>query len=120
MSDLKIFGSGGKLDHFVMWMIIDGLLSMFARRKNDIFHIGNEEELKISELAKNYYNNVDEHRTCWKPKGETERRCPETRRCTTGFKPQISIKGVKRTLEWYLQTQWIRMKCHASLKIYFY
>lgn len=109
-SDLKVFGSGEQTRSFCyVDDLIDGLLSMETKGgKHDIFHIGNEQELKISELvniiAKIMEVDVNIVASI-KPEGETERRCPDISKMRSiGFKPQISIEeGVKRTVEWYLK-----------------
>lgn len=75
----------------------------------EVYHIGTQEEVSISELVEIISNilkvNVTCHWDCASPLGATTRRCPDISKvCNLGYCPSISLKnGLKDTVNWYLK-----------------
>lgn len=82
----------------------------FSDTKNEIFHIGNdEEETVIAGLASKIFDICDIHPETEKvsaPPGSVKRRCPDISKLRelTGFKTSVSLDiGLETTCEWYIK-----------------
>lgn len=89
--------------------IVEGVLTMYARGGHrEIFHIGNDEEVSIRDLAERVAQvvgvSVEIHST-EEAAGGTQRRCPDIRKMRgLGYRPAVDLdEGLKRTAAWYLQ-----------------
>ena len=89
--------------------IVTGILTMYSRGGHrEIFHIGNDEEVTILDLAHRVAKllgivfDVQKGETI---PGSTSRRCPEiTKMRELGYMPRIGLdEGLQRTVDWYLQ-----------------
>jgi len=75
--------------------------------KNELFHIGTQEEISIKELIQ-IISEIMEIEVkiipSKAPKGETEKRCPDISKMRKlGYSPNFSIRdGLKKTIKWYL------------------
>ena len=103
-----IQGTGRETRSFVFIEdFIDGLMVMLEKGKHmEIYNIGNDKEITISELAKeigDYFNRKVEIVKGELTKGSTPRRCPDiTKIKSLGFMPKTSLKeGLKITARWY-------------------
>jgi UDP-glucose 4-epimerase len=89
--------------------VIDGLLTMYENGGHrEIFHIGNDEEVSIRDLAVRVAKVIGVEMEICPTKaavGATQRRCPDIgamRRL--GYCPAIDLdEGLKRTAAWYLE-----------------
>ncbi|MCZ8379259.1 NAD-dependent epimerase/dehydratase family protein [Mycobacterium sp. CPCC 205372] len=89
--------------------VVDGVLTMYERGGHrEIYHIGNDEEVTISELAKRVGDSLDvklDIRSGRGAAGGTPRRCPDiTKMRSIGYSPKISLtEGLARTVPWYVE-----------------
>ncbi|PBA31078.1 NAD-dependent dehydratase [Mycobacterium intracellulare] len=89
--------------------VIEGVLTMYAKGGHrEIFHIGNDEEVSIRDLAARVANVVGvevEIRSTEAAPGGTQRRCPDIGKMRKlGYRPAVNLdEGLKRTAAWYLQ-----------------
>ena len=78
-----------------------------SNAKNDIFHIGSEDEITIRDLVKevgNYFNYTGEYIDSETYPGSVDRRCPDLSKSKAilNYYPKINWKdGLIKTLEWY-------------------
>ena len=107
--DLNILGSGLQTRAFCyVDDLIDGLQIMQSKgSKNELFHIGTQEEISIKELIQVISELMEievKIIPSKAPKGETEKRCPDISKMRKlGYSPNFSIRdGLKKTIEWYL------------------
>lgn len=88
--------------------IIDGILTMYAHGGHrEIYHIGNDEEMSIRDLALRVSKLVGvelDIRPGDAPEGGTPRRCPDiTKMRKLGYQPAVDLDaGLERTVAWYL------------------
>ena len=92
--------------------LVDGLLILMDKGLDrEIYHIGNDHEINIRELAKKIVNEIDSEIKIRKGefshKGGTKRRCPDISKIKKlGYLPKTSIDdGIKLSTEWYLNNQ---------------
>lgn len=88
---------------------IDGIMIMYNKGTHrEIYHIGNNEEVSILQLAdtianvlKTKFNIIKSPATL----GGTPRRCPDISKMRSlGYKPKINLaSGIKKTAKWYLK-----------------
>jgi UDP-glucose 4-epimerase len=89
--------------------IVDGVLTMYENGGHrEIFHIGNDEEVSIRDLAVRVAKAVGievEIRPTEEAEGGTPRRCPDIRKMRgLGYQPVVNLdEGLKRTAAWYLR-----------------
>ena len=87
--------------------VVDGILVMYARGGHrEIFHIGNDEEVTILNLAERIGAVLGlqfEIRPGEIPVGGTHRRCPDIRKMRElGYDPTVNLNlGLERTITWY-------------------
>lgn len=108
--DFPIQGTGDESRAFIyIDDFTNGLMDVIVRGKHlEIYHIGTQEELTMSELAQcvsKYFEReikVIPGSLC---PGGTSRRCPDiTKLNALGFVPQATLKdGIKKTADWYCQ-----------------
>jgi UDP-glucose 4-epimerase len=88
--------------------VIDGILTMYAHGGHrEIYHIGNDEEVSIRDLALRVGKVIGvelEIRPGDAPEGGTPRRCPDiTKMRKLGYQPAVDLNtGLERTVAWYL------------------
>tara|TARA_B100001109_G_C18855911_1_gene471633 strand:- start:1536 stop:2510 length:975 start_codon:yes stop_codon:yes gene_type:complete len=107
--DLNILGSGLQTRAFCyVDDLIDGLHIMQSKgSKNELFHIGTQEEISIKELIQ-IISEIMEIEVkiipSKAPKGEAEKRCPDISKMRKlGYSPNFSIRdGLEKTIKWYL------------------
>ncbi|MDQ2636313.1 MAG: NAD-dependent epimerase/dehydratase family protein, partial [Actinomycetota bacterium] len=86
---------------------VDGILTMHEKGAHrEIYHIGNDDELTIRDLATRIAKiiGVDlDIRPGDAPEGGTKRRCPDIAKMRAlGWSPEVSLDdGLERTVEWY-------------------
>ena len=107
-TNFKIQGSGKEtrsfnhIDDFV-----DGFFKILRKGKHlNIYNIGTQEEIKISDLTRLIAKNLNYKIKIIKTsvsKGSTTRRCPDISKLKKlGYSPKIKIKkGIKEVIEWY-------------------
>ena len=108
-TDLNILGNGLQTRAFCyVDDLISGLHIMQSKgARNELFHIGTQEEISIKKLVE-VISELMEIKvkiiTSKAPKGETEKRCPDISKIRKlGYSPKFSIKdGLKMTIKWYL------------------
>lgn len=89
--------------------IVSGLLAMYANGGHrDIYHIGNDEEVTILDLAARIGKILDvelDIRPEEAAVGGTPRRCPDISKMRgLGYDPAVTLDdGLQRTVEWYLE-----------------
>ncbi|OBB75582.1 NAD-dependent dehydratase [Mycolicibacterium monacense] len=87
--------------------IVDGILIMYERGGHrEIYHIGNDEEVTIRDLAERVAKHVGvdlDILTSEGVVGGTPRRCPDiTKMRRLGFEPSVGLdEGLRRTVDWY-------------------
>jgi dTDP-glucose 4,6-dehydratase/UDP-glucose 4-epimerase len=85
----------------------DGLLRVvFDGQDQNVYHIGNDEEVTVADLAHRIAGIMGCEITLEpseRPRGATSRRCPDIRKLRTlGYRPQIPLsEGLRRTVAWY-------------------
>lgn len=88
--------------------IVEGILTMYARGGHrEVYHIGNDEEVTIRDLAERVGKLVGvelDIRPGDAPDGGTPRRCPDiTEMRALGYQPAVGLdEGLERTVGWYL------------------
>ena len=109
-SEFLIKGNGKQTRSFIFINdFSDCLYSVITKGKHrNIYHIGNNDEIKIMTLAKKILNLCKKEAkiiTSETPKGETFRRCPDIKKISRiGYKQKFSIdEGLKITVNWYLK-----------------
>ena len=110
INSIELIGNGSETRAFCyIDDLIDGLLILMNKGKDkEIYHIGNDHELSIFELAKKMTSLVD--KTIQVKKGVqshfggTMRRCPDISKMREiGYKPKTSIDiGLEKSVKWYL------------------
>jgi UDP-glucose 4-epimerase len=89
--------------------VVDGVLTMYEKGGHrEVFHIGNDEEVSIRDLAVRVAKAIGvEVEICptEAPVGATERRCPDIGKMhRLGYCPAVNLdEGLKRTAAWYLE-----------------
>jgi UDP-glucose 4-epimerase len=89
--------------------IVDGVLIMYANGGHrEIYHIGNDEEVTIRDLAGRVAETVGvqlDIRETDGAAGGTPRRCPDiTKMRGLGYRPAVGLdEGLQRTVAWYLE-----------------
>ena len=87
--------------------IINGLLILQKKGKHrEVYHIGNDKEVTINELANKILKILKIDVNIVQTKGfigETLRRCPNINKIRKlGYEPKVSLdKGLNRTIKWY-------------------
>tara|TARA_X000000950_G_scaffold225907_1_gene272592 strand:+ start:6179 stop:7144 length:966 start_codon:yes stop_codon:yes gene_type:complete len=110
---IELIGDGSETRAFCyIDDLIDGLLLLMLKGKDkQIYHIGNDHEIEIKELAniitKNINKNIIVNPGEFTHLGGTPRRCPDISKIKhLGYKPKIDIKeGVKLSVEWYMENE---------------
>lgn len=104
----SIYGSGKETRAFCFVDdIVDGILTMFANGGHrEVYHIGNNEEVTIAELAQRIATKMNVsielvHEEA--PMGATNRRCPDIGKMNKiGFEPKVNLsEGLEKTIAWY-------------------
>lgn len=89
--------------------IVSGILTMYARGGHrEIYHIGNDEEVTILELAGRVASTLGvqlDIRPGQAAIGGTPRRCPDISKMRgLGYSPEVGLNdGLQRTVQWYLE-----------------
>jgi len=87
--------------------VVDGIIAMYGRGGHRaVYHIGNDEEVSISDLATRVGNALGIELDIIPGEaaaGGTHRRCPDiTKMRNLGFAPKIGLdEGLRRTVNWY-------------------
>ncbi len=110
INSIELIGSGSETRAFCyVDDLVDGLLILMKKGKDkEIYHIGNDYELSIYELAKKMTKLIDKtiqvKKGAQSHVGGTMRRCPDISKMREiGYKPKISIDiGLEKSVEWYL------------------
>lgn len=109
-ADFEIQGDGTQTRAFCyVDDIVDGVLTMYQNGGHrEVFHIGNDEEVSIRELAVKVAETVGvqvQVRPSEEAQGGTPRRCPDIRKMRKlGYQPTIDLdEGLRRTVAWYLR-----------------
>lgn len=107
---IEIYGTGEQTRSFCF---VEDLLNGLDKMEDngghlEIFHIGNQQEITINELAKKIASIVGiniELIPTKTPKGETDKRCPDISKISgLNYYPLIDIdEGLARTVPWYIQ-----------------
>ena len=108
--DFKIQGNGLETRSFCyVDDVVDGILNMYSKGLHrQIYHIGNDHEISIRDLALMIGETMDIELNI-KPglakEGGTSRRCPNINKMRKlGYSPQVQIQeGIKRTIDWYVK-----------------
>lgn len=88
--------------------IVEGILTMYAHGGHrEIYHIGNDEEVTIRDVALRVGKLVGVELDIQPgdaPEGGTPRRCPDiTKMRALGYQPAVGLdEGLERTVAWYL------------------
>lgn len=91
--------------------IVQGILTMYAHGGHrEIYHIGNDEEVSIRDLALRVGKSIGlelEIHPGDAPEGGTPRRCPDiTKMRKLGYQPAVDLDtGLQRTVAWYLDNR---------------
>ena len=89
--------------------VVDGMLTMYqSGGHREIYHIGNDEEVSIRELAVRVSHTVGievEILPTEAASGAAQRRCPDIGKMRRlGYRPAVNLdEGLKRTAAWYLE-----------------
>ena len=113
INSIELIGDGSETRAFCyVDDLVDGLLILMKKGKDkEIYHIGNDDELSIFDLATKITNLVDNKINIRKGEqthlGGTMRRCPDISKMRKiGYEPNISIdSGLKKSVEWYLKNE---------------
>jgi UDP-glucose 4-epimerase len=107
-----IQGDGGQTRAFCFVEdIVEGILTMYAHGGHrEIYHIGNDEEVTIRDLALRVGKLVGVELDIQpgdEPEGGTPRRCPDiTKMRALGYQPAVGLdEGLERTVAWYLDNR---------------
>jgi UDP-glucose 4-epimerase len=88
--------------------IVEGILTMYAHGGHrEVYHIGNDEEVTIRDLAERVGKLVGVELDIQPgdaPEGGTPRRCPDISKMRAlGYQPAVGLnEGLERTVAWYL------------------
>lgn len=88
--------------------IVNGILTMYAAGGHrEVYHIGNDDEVSIAELAQRVGERLGAElqvQPSTAPVGGTPRRCPDiTKMRALGYEPTVNlVDGLSRTVDWYL------------------
>jgi UDP-glucose 4-epimerase len=112
-SFIELIGSGDETRAFCyIDDIIDGLIILMEKGEDkQIYHIGNDDELSIFDLATKITNLIDNKIKVRKGEqthfGGTMKRCPNISKMRKiGYEPKISIDiGLEKSVEWYLKNE---------------
>ena len=91
--------------------IVEGILTMYAHGGHrDIYHIGNDEEVTIRDVAERVGKLVGVELDIQPgdaPEGGTPRRCPDIAKMRAlGYQPAVGLdEGLERTVAWYLDNR---------------
>lgn len=91
--------------------IVQGILTMYSHGGHrEIYHIGNDEEVSIRDLALRVGKSIGlelEIHPGDTPEGGTPRRCPDiTKMRKLGYQPAVDLDtGLQRTVAWYLDNR---------------
>lgn len=106
---LEIQGKGTETRAFAyVDDVVSGIIQMYERGGHrDIYHIGNDEEVTVAELAHLAAEAVGidiQIKQGKEAEGGTPRRCPDISKMRAlGYDPQVSLReGIARTAEWYV------------------
>ena len=104
--DLQGSGNETRAFCFIEDAVEATLVCLENAKKNEILHIGNDEEVKIGELVRwmaEWFEIDLEVRKTPLRAGSTPRRCPDiTKLRSLGFEPRVKLReGLERTLTWY-------------------
>lgn len=110
INSIELIGNGSETRAFCyVDDLVDGLLILMNKGKDkEIYHIGNDHELSIYELAKKMTTLIDKtiqvKKGVQSHVGGTMRRCPDISKMREiGYKPKISIDiGLEKSVKWYL------------------
>ena len=110
INSIELIGDGSETRAFCyVDDLVDGLLILMKKGKDkEIYHIGNDHELSIHELAKKMImlidNTIQVKKGVQSHVGGTMRRCPDiSKMIEIGYKPKISIDiGLEKSVKWYL------------------
>jgi len=110
---IELIGSGIETRAFCFVDdIIDGLMILMDKGEDkEIYHIGNDDELSIFNLAKKMTglidNKIDVRKGNQTHFGGTVRRCPDISKMRKiGYEPKVSIDvGLEKSIEWYLKNE---------------
>ncbi len=89
--------------------IVNGILTVYAAGGHrEVYHIGNDDEVTIAELARKVGDRLGvqlDVQPSTGPVGGTPRRCPDiTKMRALGYEPSVSlVDGLARTVDWYLE-----------------
>lgn len=106
---LKIKGDGTQTRSFIF--VNDFIKALkkiiFQGSHRNIYHIGNNDEISIKELAKMILKLMNANikiETSLEPTGETKRRCPDDSKIKKlGYKKEYELRdGLKSVIKWYL------------------
>lgn len=106
---LKIKGDGTQTRSFIF--VNDFIKALkkiiFQGSHRNIYHIGNNDEISIKELAKMILKLMNVNikiETSLEPTGETKRRCPDDSKIKKlGYKKEYELRdGLKSVIKWYL------------------
>jgi nucleoside-diphosphate-sugar epimerase len=91
--------------------IVEGILTMYAHGGHrDVYHIGNDEEVTIRDVAERVGKLVGVELDIQPgdaPEGGTPRRCPDIAKMRAlGYQPVVGLdEGLERTVAWYLDNR---------------
>ena len=110
---IELIGSGDETRAFCyIDDIVDGLIILMEKGEDkQIYHIGNDDELSIFDLATKITNLIDNKINVRKGEqthfGGTMKRCPNILKMRKiGYEPKISIDiGLEKSVEWYLKNE---------------
>jgi UDP-glucose 4-epimerase len=110
---IELIGSGNETRAFCyIDDLVNGLIILMEKGEDkEIYHIGNDDELSIFDLATKITNLIDIKINLRKGEqthfGGTMRRCPDISKMRKiGYEPNISIdSGLKKSVEWYLKNE---------------
>ena len=110
---IELIGSGNETRAFCyIDDLVDGLIILMEKGEDkQIYHIGNDDELSIFDLATKITNLIDNKISVRKGEqthfGGTMRRCPNILKMRKiGYEPKISIDiGLEKSVEWYLKNE---------------
>ena len=110
---IELIGSGNETRAFCyIDDLVNGLIILMEKGEDkEIYHIGNDDELSIFDLAKKITNLIDIKINLRKGEqthfGGTMRRCPDISKMRKiGYDPKISIDiGLEKSVEWYLKNE---------------
>lgn len=110
---IELIGDGSETRAFCyVDDLVDGLLILMETGEDkEIYHIGNDHELPIFDIAKKLTGFINSSIEIKKGDathiGGTKRRCPDISKMKAlGYSPKVSIdSGLEKSVEWYLQNE---------------